>query len=106
MSEEDQSVERFTAHIEALQTSLAKVSGGMGVLADSAVRQGQDTENLAAHILAIETLLTVILRQIPIDIAEVRDEASRRSMNSDGSRDGGQATVIGLCEDILRQADD
>lgn len=106
MSDDDQSIERFTAHMEALQTSLAKVSDGMEVLANSAVRQGQDTENLAAHILAIETLLTVVLRQIPVDIAEVRDEAARRSMNADGAPGGGRSMVTGICEDILRQADD
>jgi len=99
-------MEGFSRHMDDVQTSLQKVSSGMELLANSAIRQGQDTENLAAHILAIETMLTVVLRQIPVDIAEVRAEAERRSMNSDGTDGSGKSMVVSLCEDILKRADD
>ena len=68
--------------------------------------QGQDTDNLAAHIIAVETLLTVVLRQIPIDIAEVRKEALRRSESAGEDRGQGNSMVADICEDILRRADD
>lgn len=99
-------MESFVEHMGTLQTSLEKVAEGMDLLSGSAVRQGQDTDNLAAHIIAVETLLTVVLRQIPIDIAEVRKEALRRSESAGEDRGQGNSMVADICEDILRRADD
>lgn len=99
-------MESFVEHMGTLQTSLEKVAEGMDLLSGSAVRQGQDTDNLAAHVIAVETLLTVVLRQIPIDIAEVRKEALRRSESAGEDRGQGNSMVADICEDILRRADD
>ena len=99
-------MESFVEHMGTLQTSLEKVAEGMDLLSGSAVRQGQDTDNLAAHIIAVETLLTVVLRQIPIDIAEVRKEALRRSESAGEDRGQGNSMVADICEDILRRAED
>ncbi|MEX0694182.1 MAG: hypothetical protein WD075_07060 [Rhodospirillales bacterium] len=99
-------MEGFVEHMDTLQTSLQKVADGMELLSGSAVRQGQDTDNLAAHILAVESLLTVMLRQMPVDIAEVRREALRRSESAGEERSRGHSMVADICEDILRRADD
>lgn len=95
----------FIQQMVQLQESLGKVAQGMGALGESAQRQSQDTENLAAHILAIESVLTVIMRQIPVDIAEVRAEATRRTENMAGAGDG-KSVVVQLAEDIVKRAED
>ena len=89
-----------------LQSSLDQVAEGMGALSQNAVRQGTDVENVAAHLLAVEAVLTVILRQIPLDIEDVRQEARRRSHRA---ADGDKPTddvVVRLAEDLLKRADD
>lgn len=96
----------FLHQMGDLQTSLEKVAGGIEVLGSSAERQGRDTENMAAHILAIESVLTVILRQIPVNIADVRKEAERRAQNAVNTERGTRNLVSSLAEDIVRRADD
>lgn len=96
----------FMDQINGLQGSLGRVAEGMQSLGDSAVKQVRDTENLAAHILAIETVLTVILRQIPVDINEVREEATRRTRSIDAVPGEGPSVVVQLAEDIVSRADD
>ena len=96
----------FLRQMGDLQDSLAKVADGIEVLGSSAQRQGRDTENLAAHILAIESVLTVILQQIPVNIADVRREAERRARNAGNAEAGNRNLVTSLAEDIVRRADD
>lgn len=99
-------LDNFINQLQLLHGSLDKVAKGMDALGNSAVRQGEDTENLAAHVLAIEALLTVMLRQIPVDAAEVREEAQRRGRNPDGTVGERASVVAALAEDILKRADD
>ncbi len=89
-----------------LQSSLDQVAGGMEALGSNAVRQGNDVENMASHVLAMEALLTVVLRQVPIDIEDVRAEVRRRSGASGQSGKETDAVVLRLAEDMLRRADD
>lgn len=102
---DDDSVVRLVSQLESLQSSLNRVGEGMTALGDNAVRQSKDTENVAAHLLAVESVLTVVLRQIPVDIAEVRAEAKRRS---GGSGDAAEVDplVMRLAEDLINRADD
>lgn len=94
----------FLEQVGALQTTLEAVSKGMKTLGDAAIRQRQDTENMAAHMLALEAVLAVVLRQIPVDIAEVRDEVARRTDNFSDSNAGGSELVQRLAGDIVRRA--
>ena len=96
----------FVRHLGDVQQSLEKVADGMAMLGVSAERQGRDTENLAAHILALESVLTVILRQIPVSIADVRAEAERRARHAGNTESGTRNLVSSLAEDIVRRADD
>ena len=104
-SQSSDDVGRLIAQLELLQSSLSKVAEGMSALGDNAIRQGKDSENIAAHLLAVETVLTVVLRQIPVDIAEVRAEAERRSQ---GNGDEGEVNplVMRLAEDLIKRSDD
>lgn len=89
-----------------LQSSLDQVAKGMGALGQNAVRQGTDVENVAAHLLAVEAVLTVILRQIPVDIEDVRQEARRRSNRAADGDKPADDVVVRLAEDLLKRADD
>lgn len=99
-------IDGFVRHMADLQSSLEKVADGIEVLGANAQRQGRDTENLAAHILAIESVLTVILRQIPVNIADVRNEAERRARHAGSTETGNKHLVASLAEDIVKRADD
>lgn len=98
-------VTRLINQLEILQSSLNKVGEGMSALGDNAIRQSKDSENIAAHLLAVEAVLTVVLRQIPVDINEVRKEAERRAH---GGEEGGTVDplVMRLAEDLIRRSDD
>lgn len=96
----------FMTQINGLQESLSRVAEGMQALGENAVKQVRDTENLAAHVLAIESVLTVVLRQIPVDPAEVREEAMRRTQGIDHNPADGTPVVVQLVEDILKRAED
>lgn len=98
-------VGRLIAQLELLQNSLARVGEGMSALGDNAIRQSKDSENIAAHLLAVEAVLTVVLRQIPVDISEVRTEAERRSQ-SNGNGDEVNPLVMRLAEDLIKRSDD
>lgn len=101
----DDSVARLVGQLELLQSSLNRVGEGMSALGDNAVRQSKDSENIAAHLLAVEAVLTVVLRQIPVDIAEVRTEAERRSYG-DGNDGEVNPLVMRLAEDLIKRSDD
>ncbi len=102
----DLGIDGFMEQMGHLQTSLDKVGQGMDSLGSSVARQGTDTENLAAHVLALESLMAVILRQIPVDTVEVRREANRRSNTSRTPGERTNSVVANLAEDIIKRADD
>ena len=99
---QDMGLAGFMEQIAQLQDSLGKVANGMSALGESAVRQGENSENLAAHIIAIESVLAVI----PLDVNDVRAEADRRTQNIDPTSPGGPSVVCQLAEDIVRRSDD
>ena len=101
---QDMGLAGFMEQIAQLQDSLGKVANGMSALGESAVRQGENSENLAAHIIAIESV--VMLRHIPLDVNDVRAEADRRTQNIDPTSPGGPSVVCQLAEDIVRRSDD
>ena len=99
-------LDAFVQQMAQLQGSLGKVAEGMQALGDNAQRQNQDTENLAAHILAIEAVLTVVLRQIPVDVGEVRREAQNR-VEGMGAADGRTPSLVQqLAENIVARVDE
>ncbi|MDA0998806.1 MAG: hypothetical protein O2944_11440 [Proteobacteria bacterium] len=91
--------------IGALQNALGAVANGMSALGEAAVRQRQDNENMAAHVLAMEAVLTVMLRQFPVDRADIRAEVAARTKNFSDAGDGSDL-VQRLADDILRRAVD
>jgi hypothetical protein len=93
----------FFRQISALEESLKSVAGELKTFGEHAVRRMDETENLAAHVLAIESILAVMLKSYPVlkdDLdAEVRDRTAAIAGNPEGSR-----TVRALAQDILDKA--
>ncbi len=102
---QDMGLNGFLEQVGQLQESLSKVANGMNALGESAVRQSENSENLAAHIIAIESVLAVMLRHIPLDINDVRAEADHRTENINPGGAGGPSVVRQLAEDIVKKAD-
>ena len=80
-----------------------RVAGELKTFGDHAVKRMDETENLAAHVLAIESILAVMLKAYPIladDLnAEVKDRTAALSGNAEGS-----PTVQALAADILAKS--
>ncbi|MBI2978526.1 MAG: hypothetical protein HYY38_06835 [Rhodospirillales bacterium] len=93
----------FFQQIQSLETNLKTVAGELQAFGGNAARRMEETENLAAHVLAIESILAVMLKAYPIladDLkAEVKDRTAALSGNSEGS-----PTVLALAADILAKA--
>jgi len=90
----------FFRQIGVLEESLKTVAGELKTFGDHAVKRMDEMENLAAHVLAIESILAVMLKAYPIladDLeAEVKDRTAALAGNADGS-----PTVQALAADIL-----
>ena len=93
----------FFRQIGVLEESLKTVAGELKTFGDHAVKRMDETENLAAHVLAIESILAVMLKAYPIladDLnAEVKDRTAALSGNAEGS-----PTVQALAADILAKS--
>ena len=79
----------FFDQIHDLDTNIKRIVGDLEVLGGLATQRVQETENLAAHLLAVEAILAVILKTHPVDpeavqaaIREITDQASDDSKES------------------------
>ena len=90
----------FFQQIQSLEANLKTVSGELQSFGGNVAQRMEETENLAAHVLAIESILAVMLKAYPIladDLnAEVKDRTAALSGNAEGS-----PTVQALAADIL-----
>lgn len=93
----------FFQQINNLEESLKTIAGELQSFGESTKERMEETENLAAHVLALETILAVMVKKYPIDAgdlkAEIKDRAAALSGNEDGS-----PTVQALALDIVEKA--
>ena len=75
------------------------------VYGKAAVLRLKETENIAAHVLAIEALLIAILRQMPISRNDLLAEV-QRSENDENGTNSGSSLVMTIAEDILKRSKD
>ena len=93
----------FFSQIKDLEGNLQNIAGALKVLSDTTVERVQETENLVAHVLAIEAILTVMLRMSPVDSEAVR--ALIKETTTAASDDGqGNPKVLSIAEGILSDA--
>lgn len=95
----------FFDQIRTLESSLRKIAEDLGTLGRSAIVRHEETENLAAHLLAVEALLVLLLDRIPVDDADVR-AVIRATTGDPATSPDGSPGVQDIADGILARARD
>ena len=95
----------FFQQINSLEVSLKGIADEMKSFGDKTAARMKETENLAVHVLAIESLLAVMLKAYPISADELDGEIKDRTAALSGKPDG-SSTVRALALDILEKSKD
>lgn len=93
----------FFAQIANLEGNLKTIADDLKVLGDSTLNRVQEVETLVVHVLAIEAVLTEMLRTHPLDVAAVKEEVRRKTAESSGQPDGNPA-VNAIVDDLFERA--
>jgi hypothetical protein len=95
----------FFDQIKGLEQSLGGLAHQVETYGDETQRRLRELDNMAAHLLAVEALLTVVLRHLPVSEREVADEVEARTADlGDVGEAGG--LVLQIARDILARAED
>ena len=93
----------FFEQINKFEDNLKTLSSDLKSFGETASKRLEETENLAAHVLAIESGLAVMLREHPIGAealtAEVVERTAAISENPEGSR-----IVHTIAQDLLTKS--
>jgi regulator of replication initiation timing len=90
----------FFDQIRSLEDNLQNIAGDLGAIGKAATQRIEETESLAAHIIAIEAVLKVMLRTHEVDVEKVHEEVTKMTVGSSGSPEGSQ-TVHQLVGEIF-----
>jgi hypothetical protein len=90
----------FFDQVRDLDGLIKKIAGDLDSLGSLTTQRVQETENLAAHVLAVEAILAAILKTHPID-GEAVQEAIREIMPETGEDSPGPA-VQSVVNSLLR----
>lgn len=90
----------FFQQMNDLKESLAGVSGEIAEIGERVNYRSEEVETLAAHIMAIEAVLAVVLRGVSIDPEVVKAEVASRSGAFSGNPNG-SPTVQAVAQDIV-----
>jgi ABC-type transporter Mla subunit MlaD len=83
----------FFKQINNLEESLKAIAGELQSFGENANERMGETENLAAHVLAMESILAVMLKKYPIDADDLKAEIKDAS-----------PTVQALAVDLVEKA--
>lgn len=85
-------VQRLFGQIQDIEGSLKGIAEQLANFARLATERVQETESFAAHILALQAVVAVLVRHanVPMEsvVAEIRDEIKARTAGLAGSADG------------------
>lgn len=90
----------FFHQMNDLKDSLAGIAGELSSVGSNVNSRAQEVETMAAHIMAIESVLAVILKKIDIDPNDIKAEVSSRSAALSGNPEG-SPTVQAIAADII-----
>lgn len=91
----------FFDQIGQLESALGRVSDDLMELGQAATRRLEETESLATHVLAMESILVALLRQVPVSSEAVAEAVTEKT----GSGDDSAAPVVGqVAHEILTRA--
>lgn len=86
----------FFEQIRDLDANIKKIVADLETLGTVATQRIRETENLAAHLLAVEAILAVILKTHPVDPEAVRATIKQMTAELTGDPEGSRAvhTVV------------
>lgn len=90
----------FFNQMSNLKESLAGFAGELSTVGESVNSRAAEVETIAAHVMAIEAVLAVMLKSIPLDPDAVKAEVISRSQALSGSPEG-SPTVQAVARDII-----
>lgn len=93
----------FFQQIKDLESNLKIIAGDLTSLGTTATQRLEETESLAAHVLAVEAVLVALLKVNPVDEEEVRAGIKTSTAELSGNSEGSEA-VLSIAEDILTKA--
>ena len=93
----------FFSQIKDLEGNLTRIAEELQTFSQAAQVRAEESENLAAHILAIECVLSVLLKAVKVDPDDLRAAVKDRTAAISGVEDGSPA-VHAIAEDILNRA--
>ena len=90
----------FFQQIRDLESNLKKIAEELASFAKAASTRLEETESLAAHLLALQAIVVVLLRRVPVSDEEVRSEVKTRTAAITGNAEG-SATVQSVAAEFL-----
>ena len=93
----------FFKQIHGLEENLNIIAEELKTFGETAARRMDETENLSAHVLAMEAILAVMLKTYPIEAEDLKAEIMDRTAALSGKPEG-SPTVHALAANILHKA--
>lgn len=90
----------FLDQVGTLQSVLSKLSEDISTIGDHATQRLDEVESIAAHVVAIEAVLAVMLKSHSIDPEELRSEVTART-RAFSDDPNGSPTVQAVAADII-----
>ena len=90
----------FFQQINELEKNLKSIADDLKILGDATIQRMQETESLVAHVLAMESILTVLMRSNPVDTVAVADVVKEKTSEASGDADG-SPKVRAVVDDLL-----
>ena len=94
----------FFKQINALEESLQIIASELKIFSQNATERRVESESLAAHVLACESILAVMLKSYPVSAADLKAEVMDRTAAMSGNEDG-SPTVHALAMDVLEKSE-
>ena len=85
-----------------LEVKLKRIAEDVSAIGQVATQRLQEIEDMAAHIMAIESILTVLVRDHPVDVQAVSEEARQRTAALTNRPDGSPAVNAVIAQLLSR----
>lgn len=93
----------FFQQINELEKNLKDIAEDLKVIGNATIQRMEETESLVAHVLAIESILTVALKSNAVDAEAVRRVVKEKTSQASGNAEG-SPKVHAVVEDLLSRA--
>ena len=90
----------FFEQVGGLQSSLSNLSEDIAAIGDQASQRLDEMENLAAHVMAIEAVLAVMMKKMPVDAEELKAMVIEHTAELTGDENG-SPTVQAVAADLI-----